>query len=724
MSMPDLTKWMFESENGAEFSERLPVLMAELPTGVDFHSDTWDLFPWVRRRGNRRSGNVTFELYQNVELKLLVKSFILFKRETRKIDRGSAEVSTRSMLALDYVLGPVRSALKLTNEDFAEAQAWVEQNHLKGSPAKISNSLQNFGTWLSDFVGLRITYKSSLKSHSYHGRKATQSGRDQKLIPTDVLRDLVAAVFREDLILKDRFFLSAVTLNISCGFRINELATLPVNCIVEEEGQTGVRYFPEKAGKLGVRWIPESIVPAVIKAVEFITELTEPGRELVRAASEEGESYRWRDILTNKDAARYFIAMKAHDWTSKPDHNLFNLSGAWYEKKKIYIDVLGELSRNNGNRSAVSRNLGIDRGTLYQLESQQLAVNSGKLPPSMKTKSERTSWDNDSRVISMDILIKIIGVQIKENKREWLRDIIAEAQGCQLTGEVYPKPEPRPDLESEYRLTGYAPLIVDKDENPILKAKDALFVLRKYALTDTRGTRSTEISYVDDKQFARWLSGEKRSRGTRNNEDSCFSRLGILDPRTEDVATFVWHDIRHWLNTMYQKGGLSEDQIALIFGRKVSSNHIYDQTDMDTRISRLRESVRTGKVFGHMASTYNRIAEHSRDNAERYLAARTIMVNPMPHGLCSNNWSAMPCPHHLGCFAGNHEQSDGVCEHLEVEPDDSESIQGIERINREAAIAKLVIPIESPQYQHFIRIEKNTHDLLNALTQPQKPLND
>ncbi len=724
MSMFDLAKWMSESENGAEFSQMLPVLMSELPIGVDFDSDKWDLFTWVRRRGNRKSGNVTFEKYQNTELKLLVKWFILFKRETNKTDRGLAELATRSMLALDYALGPVRSALKLNNEDFTEAQAWAEQNHSKGTPAKISNFLQNFGAWLSDFVGLRITYKSPLKSHNYHGRKANQSGRDQKLIPTEVLRDLLATRSRENLVLKDRFFLSALVLNVSCGFRVNELATLPVDCIVEEEGQTGLRYFPEKSGKLGVRWIPESIVPAVIKAVEFITELTEPGRELVRAAGKEGESYRWRDILANKEATGYFIARMAHDWTSKPDHHLFNLAGAWFEKKKIYIDVLGELDRNKGNLSAVSRNLGIDRNRLHQLKLQQLAVNSGKLSPSKSRKYESSSWDNDTRVISMSGLIKIIGIELQVTKREWIRDIIDDAKICQIAGGSYPNPEPRPDLELKYRFTGYTSLIVDKNENPILKAEDALFVLRKYALTDARETKSSEISYVDDAMFARWLSGEKKSRGTRSNQDSCFSRLSILDPRTEEVAAFVWHDIRHWLNTMYHKGGLSEDQIALIFGRKVSSNSIYDQTDMDTRISRLRESVRTGKVFGHMASTYNRIAEHSRDKAERYLAARTIMVNPMPHGLCSNNWSATPCPHHLGCFTGDHEQSDGVCEHLEVEPDDSESIEEIERINREAAIAKSVIPIESPQYQHFIRIEKNTHDLLNALTKHQEPLND
>lgn len=713
---------MSESESGIQFAEMLPLFLAELPVGVDFDSDIWDLLAWVRRKGNRKSGNVFFEQYQNSELKLLVKSFILFKRETKKIDRGLAELSTRSLLSLDHILGPARSALKLTNEDFTEAQSWIEQNHLKGSPARMSSSLQDFGSWLSDFISLRITYKSSLKSHSYHGRKANQSDRDKKLIPTDILRDLMAAVSREDLILKDRFFLSALALNISCGFRIGELTTLPIDCLVEEEGQTGVRCFPEKSGKLGVRWIPASIVPMVTRAIEFITEMTEPGRALVRAASSGDESFRWRDILINKEASRYFIALMAHNWTSKPEHNLFNKLGAWYEKKKIYVDVLGELDRNNGNRSAVSRSLGIDRNTLYRMQLQQLAVNAGKLPPSKKTKTERISWDTDTRVISMDRLIKSIGIHLKENKRDWLRDILEDAQSCQLAGRSYPKPEPRPDLELEYRLTSYSPLIVDKDGKPILEAKDALFVLRKYSLSNARGTKLYEISYVDDNQFAHWLNGMKRSHGTRNDEDSCFNRLGILDPRTNEVATFDWHDIRHWLNTMYQSGGLSEDQIALIFGRKASSNHIYDQTDMDTRVSRLRDSVRNGQVFGHMATTYNQLAEYSRDDAERYLAARTIMVNPMPHGLCSNNWSATPCPHHLGCFAGNHLESEGVCEHLEVEPADSEAIKEIERINREAAIATVVIPTESPQYAHFLRVEKNTYNLLNVLTKTQEPI--
>jgi hypothetical protein len=708
-------KWLLKDERAHDLVDMLPIFYAQLPKGVEFDSDTWDLLAWVRRRGNRRTANISFRKYKNAELKILVKIYILYKREATKIDRGVAELARRSMLALDQAIGEVRSPLKLNNGDFAEAQIWLEQNYQRGSPSRMSHSLQDFGAWLNAFLRLRITYKSSLKSYSYHGRKANQDERSRKLVPTEVIRDMVAAALREDLILKDRFFLSAFYIDVCCGFRINELTTLPVNCLFEEEGRTGIHFFPEKKGKLEIRWISESMVPAIKHSIQFIREITEPARCIALRKISSNAAYNWRFILTDENATRYFFAKFAHEWTSKPENNLFNKSGAWYEKKKIYVDVINVLANNDGNRSAASRELGIDRNTLCFLENAQLAVQSGKLPQTAKFKSERISWHRDSRVFSMERYIKATGVRLSKNRRRWVKDIADNAQSCQLAGTIYPAPCFRPDLEEKFSEICHPPLIVDKNGEAKLEAQDALFILQKYSFSSNFRTKLEEISYVADNSFARWLSGENRSRGTCNHEDSCFSRLGIIDPRTEEIATFDWHDIRHWLDTMYENGGLSEDMIALIFGRKTSSNHIYDQTDMNTRINRLRDSVRSGQVFGYLTETYSMLAKQSRDEAEAYLKAKTLMVNPMPHGMCTNNWSAMPCPHHLGCFAGNHQHSDGACENLEVEPQDKRSIQEIKRINREALIAIDVIPVQSPQHAHFLRVEKNSRELLNRL---------
>ncbi|MDO9232715.1 MAG: hypothetical protein Q8N02_10660 [Methylotenera sp.] len=715
MQYPNLNNWFVEAESGIQLTEMLPVFQSNLPESIVFDNDTWDLIVWLRRRGNRKTANVFFDKYQNNELKLLVKIYILYKRETRKVDYGYAQGVTTALIAIDHVLGPARTVLKLNNEDFLEAQHWLEKKFSKGSPSRMSMTIQEFGGWLSDFLGLRVTYKSSLNSFYYHGRKSKQNDRDQKLLSTEVIRDMLAAISRDDLILKDKFFLSALSVNIACGFRINEMTTLPVDCIVEEEGQVGLRFHPEKDGELGIRWIPNSMVPTVRKAIATIYEITEPGRVLVRASSSSEVTYKWREISSNKDAFQYFVAKLLHDWTSKSEHNMFNKTGAWFEIRKEYVDVIGALTRNNGIKKATATDLGIDRHVLYKLEKAQIAALSDKLSLSVREGKEKAMWTKDSRVISIEKVIKLVEMKLKEEKRSWIRDIVFDAQKCQLSGKVYPAPELMPDLESKYRLTGYPPLIVSKDDVPILEAKDALFVLTKYALSDANSTKSSEICYVDDKRFARWLAGEKRSIGTGNVEDSCLSRLGVIDAKTGEIAAFTWHDMRHWLNTMYQLGGLSEDMIALIFGRKVSSNHIYDQTDMNTRIDRLRDSVRHGKVLGHLTETYNMLAEYSRDDAEQYLKANTLMGNPMPHGICTNNWSAIACPHHLSCFVGNHDKSDDDCEHLVVDPHNMQSVLEIKRIYNEASIAIDVIPLQSPQHVHFLRVQKNTRKLLQKL---------
>lgn len=714
MLKTELHSWLRENEDAVELAALLPIYKSNLPKNVNFDDDRWDLISWVIRKGNRKTAYVSFEGYQNSELKFLVKTYILHKRETKKTANSLADNFIRVILELDKILGPARSALMLNNEDFKQAGDFIESDREFTSKVRTVAYLVSFGEWLSDYLNLRITYKSSLISIYMHGRKAAPSNLEDILVPIEVIKDLISAANNSDITDKDKFYIYAFVINVTCGFRVNELATLPADCLVEEESQIGIRFFPEKSGKLSVRWINSSMVQTVKKALDYITQITEPARQIIKSADKNKNIYLWRDILRNQSATKYFVEKLAYEWTSNPHNNLFNKSGAWYEAKKIYLDVLSELEASNGSVLQLSRRLNIERNAIYTLIDNQKSINAGKLPKTKKGKKIRTSWDTDSRVFSLRVISKKIGV-MPTLHLDLLNEYVKEVQKYQLSGKVYPKPALNIDYETQYELKGYRPLIVDKDNNPILEAKDALFVLQKYSLSQIRYTIETEVTYVNDNSFSRWLSGEKRSLGTKSAEDSCFNRLGIMNPKTGEVASFTWHDIRRWLNTVYQNGGLTDDQIALIFGRKVSSNHVYDLTDIKTRTARLRESVRKGEVLGHLTSTYNNIAEYSREEAEQYLAAKTIMVNPMPHGLCSNNWSAMPCPHHLSCFTGGEEQKNQVCEHLEIDPKNNDVVNEIKRINNEAQIAINVIPVESPQHKHFQRVEQNTSKLLNEL---------
>lgn len=410
MLKSQLHNWLSKSEEAVELVALLPIYKSNLPKNVNFDDDRWDLISWKTRKGNRKSSFISFEKYQNSELKFLVKMYILHKRETKKTTDALADNLVRAIFELDKILGGARTVLKLNNEDFKQAADFITSNREFTSKSRTVDYLVAFGDWLSDHLSLRITYKSSLISNYMHGRKATPSRIEDILIPIEVIRDLISAANKTDISEKDKFYICAFVLNVSCGFRINELATLPSECLLEEESQIGIRFFPEKSGKLSIRWINSSMVPTVKKALEYITRITMPAREIIRTADKNKNVYLWRDILRNQGATKYFVEKLAHEWTSNTHNDLFNKSGAWFESKKIYLDVLSELEASNGSVLQLSRRLNIERNTLYRLIDYQKSINAGKLPSTAKGKSTRTSWDTDSRVFSFGILSKKIGV--------------------------------------------------------------------------------------------------------------------------------------------------------------------------------------------------------------------------------------------------------------------------------------------------------------------------
>jgi hypothetical protein len=207
------------------------------------------------------------------------------------------------------------------------------------------------------------------------------------------------------------------------------------------------------------------------------------------------------------------------------------------------------------------------------------------------------------------------------------------------------------------------------------------------------------------------MAGETRALGTGNHEDSCFSRLRIFDPKTGEIAKYTSHDVRHWLDTTYAEGKMDECTIALVFGRKKRSNHTYDQTSKKQRLENLRQAVRTGDVLGHITETYNRLASYSREEAEQFLMAYTLMVNIMPHGACTLNWGLEPCPHHLGCFTKDGDKK-GPCEHFFLDKNDPNEVEEVQRIAREVEATLRNLPEQSPQYEHYQGIGENLAILL------------
>ncbi|MDA8428098.1 MAG: hypothetical protein M0T70_02475 [Geobacteraceae bacterium] len=685
-------------------TELLPDFEGQLPEGARFDDDVWDILSWKNRKGNARYKNLDFTGINSDDLKVLAKTFVLHSRLTKRI---GAEAAYNYILTIKYldkcVLG--KSAQKLVSQDFYRTETYIAET--SGAPHKSCNFLFVFGEWLNAKIGLPVSYTPGIVEVYKHGRRASEEGRQKKLINTLIIRDMIEANARTDLLPKDKFYLAVFTIFVATGFRINELATLPKNCLEERDGTYSLRYVAEKVRRLEARFIPLDMVPAVQSAIEHIIEITEPGREAVQALKE-NPGLDWVGILSDPVATEYFVKKYCHEWTSQPQNLMINPDGVWLEKERRIIDIISEVEKA-GSKSAAARALGIDRATVDGLLVAQHNARQGLLPRKIASRGRdlRTDWDTDGRVVSYMKFMKHCNILLPPEYRDKFRQYVDEAQAMQLEGKIYPAPAPQPMLEEKYRRR-IRPVIEDFDGNSLLEPEDALFIIPRYAFSDARPTMDEDYRLITDKAVSRWFSGEGRSHGTKNQEDSCFSRLGIFDPETNEPAKFTSHDIRHWLNTTYAEGHMSEQTISLIFSRKAGSNHTYDQTSKYKRLENIRQAIRDGESFGHVAENYHRLATFSRDDAEQYLLAATRMVSIMPHGNCSLSWGMEACPHHLSCFSGC---GDGCCEHFSIDMSNEEQISEVRRIEREAELTMEFMG-EGIQFEHFSRIKRNIEMLL------------
>lgn len=679
----------------------IPRCNEQLPDGVRFEDDLWDILDWQPRKGNARYCNLDFREFGNNELKELTKIFILHRRLTEKIGERAAQLYVSAIKQLDRMLWR-KTVKELVNADFYRAEKYMEQN--SESAPRLAFSLGTFGKWLNAKVGLPISYTSGIAPVYKHGRKGPEEGRQKKLINTLVIRDMIEANARTDLAAKDRFYLSVFTIFVATGFRINELATLPKNCLEERDGTFGIRYIAEKVRRLEVRFIPSDMVPAVQKAINHIIEITEPGREAVKALKG-NPGYDWIGILDDKAATEYFVKKFCHEWTSSPRNLMINPDGVWVEKEKRIIDIIGEIEKA-GSKSAASRTLKISRTSLDGLLAAQLNARKGLLPCTIASRGKdvRTDWDTDGRVISYLKFIDHCKIHMDTMERERWRGYIDEARQMQLEGKVYPAPALNPELEKSF-IRRIRPVVEDRDGNSLLEPEDALLIIPRYVFSEARVTREEDYRLISDGNISRWFSGEIRSHGTGNHEDACFNRLGIIDPETEEIVKFTSHDIRHWLDTTYAEGHMPEEIISLIFSRKPGSNHVYDQTSKKQRLENIRQAIRDGKSLGYVAENYNRLATFSRADAEQYLLAGTRMVNIMPHGNCSLSWGMEACPNHLSCFAGCGDI--GCCEHFSLDMSDEEQVREVKRIEREAEATMEYMGGEGVQFEHFSKIKRN-----------------
>ncbi|MBE3638673.1 hypothetical protein [Mangrovicoccus algicola] len=207
------------------------VLELLLPDGTGFADDEWELGSWKGTVARPRKETLKFGKIAHPEMRDAAKVIILARRRKRGIGPNHARYYLAAARALGDVLG-ARPLSGLTSGDLhrAGAKLLVKSRNYLTILAAMTGELRRL-------YGIAVDYKAPKTAAARHGTRGTDEGRSAKLIPDAVLMDLLALLPREDIPDDDRLLLSAIPLNLACGWRVGELVTLPADCLFRDEGQ-------------------------------------------------------------------------------------------------------------------------------------------------------------------------------------------------------------------------------------------------------------------------------------------------------------------------------------------------------------------------------------------------------------------------------------------------------------------------------------------------------
>jgi hypothetical protein len=186
------------------------------------------------------------------------------------------------------------------------------------------------------------------------------------------------------------------------------------------------------------------------------------------------------------------------------------------------------------------------------------------------------------------------------------------------------------------------PVNVIKNSGEELQLKDALACVFCNSFHSERATLPYAVAPISEQQISDFL----RSRA---GMDAVFARYGIAAPDGGllEVAT---HAFRHWLNDLLDRGGLSDLEQAVYFGRRnPKDNRAYQHMTSKERTLKARQDLKDGYLLGPVAEI---IARVPIDKQDVILETRVQAVHVVPGGACFHEFSQSPCPNHMACTDG------------------------------------------------------------------------
>lgn len=214
------------------------------------------------------------------------------------------------------------------------------------------------------------------------------------------------------------------------------------------------------------------------------------------------------------------------------------------------------------------------------------------------------------------------------------------------------------------RTLGYEPVVRVLANGETIGLDEALIVTLTYETSLLRPTLRFLPTKLSEVTFAKFLA-------------EVFERNKVRGP-SGNIIKVNPHQARHFLDTMLKKGGLTDEEIQRVFGRKdIKQNRAYNHMSGRERRETVARDVREGWGYGPLSDTYAEIKTRNPEEAEKFLEAAIEAVHVTEFGACVLDFARRPCPHHLVCFTGRDGKS---CRYLVVRVGDKDSLSEVEKM--------------------------------------------
>ncbi|QOY55170.1 integrase [Candidatus Sulfurimonas marisnigri] len=177
-----------------------------------------------------------------------------------------------------------------------------------------------------------------------------------------------------------------------------------------------------------------------------------------------------------------------------------------------------------------------------------------------------------------------------------------------------------------------------------LKYSQTLIIQRKYEYNHQR-----DVIVPTVEPFTHQFISD--ALGARDSKSSLFEMFGYKEKDGSPIKA-TSHQFRHYLNTLAQKGGASQLDIAKWSGRlDVQQNNAYDHLSADEMLLSLREAVGDEHSMIGPLANIDDLKKKVVISRDEYAILKIRTAHLTEYGVCIHDYTMTPCQLHRDCMS-------------------------------------------------------------------------